>query len=255
MFFLMLTMLLLPLMRHNGLSITIIMAPGLLLRFWPHKKQMTVIYAGILICFGLFKFIALPALNVTTVKTGEALSILEQQMARAMYVHHEDLTEAEMEAYTEYFDITDLWTRYHSHISDSVKKHFLNDHFAEDPLGFFKIWARLGKRYPVDYIEAFLANNYGYWFPETRYWIYASGVVVWDDFEDLHYAPAARFSLLDQIREYIGKEEFLENPLIPLLFSRELVSGFGCFADVTVCITTGGNSSSSFRGSLYGLGF
>ena len=217
---LLISMVLLPLMRHNGISIVIIMSVCLLIRFKKYSIRILKLIAGFIILFGLWKLVLLPAFHVTKITSGHTLSILEQQMARAMNVHHEELSEEEMAAFTRYFDIGDLWSRYNPILSDSVKKHFRDDLFAEDPLGFFAGWLKLGRRYPVDYIEAFLANNYGYWFPETRYGIIAYGVNEMGEIEDIHAAPVKRFQYIDKIHKYVEGEQYVKTPLIPLLFSR-----------------------------------
>ena len=56
---------LLPLMRHNGISIVVITAFCLLLRFPAHRKQLLLIFGGFVLLFGFWKLIALPALFVT----------------------------------------------------------------------------------------------------------------------------------------------------------------------------------------------
>ena len=212
---------LLPLMRHNGILISVVIGLSMLLRFKNNRTQAGLIFGCALIFFGLWKLLLLPALQVTEITSGQALSVLQQQMARAMNVHHEELSAEEMREFTQYFDIEDLWTRYKPGISDSVKRHFRDDRYQEDPAGFFASWAKLWRRYPVDYIEAFLANNYGYWFPETHYWVVSSGVDAGEwDIEDVHQAPVHAFSLLNQLLAFISNDQYLKVPLLPLLFSR-----------------------------------
>ena len=222
MILLMILLVLLPLMRHNGISIVVIMALCLLLRFPAHRKQLLLIFSGFVLLFGFWKLIALPALNVTRITSSHVFSVLEQQMARALYVHHEELSEEEMAEFNTYFDIGDLWSRYKPDISDPVKKHFREDLFEEDPKGFFALWLKLGRRYPVDYIEAFLANNYSYWFPETHFSIIAFGVEEKGLIEDIHHAPVIAFpeKICSPVLSFFKEEQFLKTPLLPLLFSR-----------------------------------
>ena len=211
---------LLPLMRHNGISIVVIMASCFLLRFHSHRKQIFMILGGFVLLFGLWKLILLPALNVTKITSSHIFSVMEQQMARAMNVHHEELSEEEMAEFTTYFDIGDLWTRYNPTLSDSVKKHFLEDLFEKDPGGFFAGWLKLGRRYPIDYAEAFLANNYGYWFPETHSGFIAYGIEDKGKIEDIHSAPILQNALLTGVYRFLSEEQYLKTPLLPLLFSR-----------------------------------
>ena len=215
-----LLMVLLPLMRHNGISIVAVMAFCLLLRFPAHRRQTLRILAGFVLLFGIWKLAVLPALNVTEITSSHVFSVLEQQMARAMNVHHEELSAEEMSEFCTYFDIEDLWDRYNPILSDSVKKHFRNDLFEKDPMGFFSGWLKLGRRYPADYIEAFLANNYGYWFPETHYGFISYGVNEMGEIEDVHSAPILRSGALTAVYNYLDQDQYLKTPLVPLIFSR-----------------------------------
>ena len=218
---LLLTLTLLPLMRHNGILISIIVGGTLFFRFRDHRKEAAMILGGFVLLFGLWKLVLLPALNVTEISSSQGLSVFEQQMARAMNEHYDEITDEQMKHYTAYFDIEDLWTRYNPVLSDSVKRHFREDLFEADPVGFFRTWAGLGMRYPLSYIEAFLANNYGYWFTETHYWVISSGVEKIDwDIEDVHAAPILNISAINRISDYIREEKYLKTPLLPLLFSR-----------------------------------
>lgn len=232
---LLLTLAFLPLMRHNGTLISIITGSALLIHFRNYRKQTAVILGGVVLLFGLWRLVLIPVLNVTEISSSQGLSVLEQQMARAMSDHHDEITDEQMKHYTAYFDIEDLWTRYRPRISDPIKRHFRDDLFETDPIGFFRTWAGLGLRYPLSYIEAFLANNYGYWFPETHYWVISSGVEKLDwDIEDVHAAPILNISAITRISDYIREEQYLKTPLLPLLFSRGacwwlwLFCGFWC---------------------------
>lgn len=218
---LLMTLVFLPLMRHNGIVIVL----GALICFWfrfaAHRKKICLVWCGFALLFGLWKLLLLPGLHAEMVTSGQGLSVLEQQMARAMAVHHEELTDGEMKEFTAYFDIEDLWTRYDPIISDPVKRHFRDELFDSDPGGFFALWAKLGRRYPVDYLEAFFANNYGYWFPETIYWVTSYGVSKLDwDIEDVHAAPVIRLNFMERVHRYIEDAQYAKNPLLPLLFSR-----------------------------------
>lgn len=214
-------LLLLPLMRHNGILISVLTGSAMLFCFPGHRRQVLMILCGFVACFGFWKLAALPLLHAEKIDPSNVYSVLEQQMARALNVHHGELTDGEMAEYTAYFDIGDIWDRYRPHISDPVKRHFRNDLFEEDPGGFFTLWAKLGRRYPLDYIEAFLANNYGYWFPETRYVIIDYGVTPGEwDIGDIHAAPVSSLPLIPRIFDYISGEKYEKIPLLPLFFSR-----------------------------------
>ena len=52
------------------------------------------------------------------------------------------------------------------------------DVFDQDPVKYLKSWAKIGIKHPVSYVEAFLLQCYGYWYPDVSYWI------VHNDIED-----------------------------------------------------------------------
>lgn len=102
----------------------------------------------------------------------EAWSLPAQQIARV--AHEGSLSPAQTAFFEPYFSGIDPGTVYSPHISDPVKNKLdavvLQDGRAE----FVREWLQLGTQYPVVYVEAFLAQTYGYWYPGTRYWMVSS---------------------------------------------------------------------------------
>ena len=61
-----------------------------------------------------------------------------------------------------------MWEDYNPILSDPVKFNFNNEYFSENKFEFISIWLKLFVKYPKDYIEAFISNSYGYYYPEVR---------------------------------------------------------------------------------------
>ncbi len=234
---LVLTFVLLPLMRHNGLLINVLTAVFFFFRFGSYRKQAVRIFGAAFVLLGIWYFAILPALNVKSVESGLILSAAQQQIARTLRDHHDELNPEELAALERYFDIPEIWNEYTGTISDPVKSHFREKYYREDPGAFFRLWIRLGLRYPAAYLEAFLHNNYGYWFPETQYWVSSYGVITGKQIEDLHTAPIWKSGIADRIYNMYAFHQELKTPLLALLFSRGacwwlwLFCGFRCLYD------------------------
>ena len=91
------------------------------------------------------------------------LSLPMQQMARA-YVRHTDELDEEDRMEMERFFEKDWLTRYRYYLSDPVKKGMNMELVGDEPAEFLKLWARLAKQFPSEYIEAPLYNTFGLWY-------------------------------------------------------------------------------------------
>ena len=227
------SMLLLLILRHNGIAVVLVLSVCLLLQYKAFRKQIILLCGSALILAGVWNMILLPAFHVEKVEAGLGLSVLQQQIARTLSRHHESLPQDEREALEAYFDIPAIWERYDPVLTDPVKKHFLEEKFTDDPAAFFILWAKLGLRYPLDYIEAFLHNNFGYWFPDAGEHLHFSGTYV-VTVEDIHPSPLIRSGLLDRIWDLFMNKGYYRMPVVSLLFSPGacfwlwLLCGFYC---------------------------
>lgn len=218
--FLGMTLLLLPLLRHNGILISVGMTIYLFFAFKDFRRQVMILCAGWICLFILWNRVLLPAWHVKPISSSEVLSVPLQQIARAIYNHHGELHPNLVAEAESYFTVPEIWYEYEPLLSDPVKSSFRASLYEEDPARFFRLWADLGKRYPFDYLEAFLHNNYGYWFPETTYWISSYGVLTGGQIRDLHTAPILKIGIIDRIYNWYAYHQEEKTPLLPLLFSR-----------------------------------
>ncbi len=218
-FRLFLALLLLPILRHNGIAVTLAVSVYIAAAFKPFRRKASVICGSALLLAVLWNQILLPALHVDPVSPGLGLSVFHQQIARTIAGHTDELSEEETASLTACYDIDDIWTRYNPIISDSVKKHFVDEVYEKDPAAFLKGWARLGLRYPLDYIEAFLHNNYGYWFPDPKERLpYAHDIYVIESVEGLRPSPVLEFPLISRIYRLYADQIEKASP-VSLLFS------------------------------------
>ncbi len=233
-FWLIFTLVFLPLTRHNGLLITILLPIFFLFRFRSFKRQ--ILTAAVITCAVLciWNYLLYPLLNVKKVGSGLILSLLQQQMARTISEHYEEISSEDLALFDSWYDIPEIWREYTGTFADPVKNHFIQSQYQQDPKAFFKLWLKLAGKYPVSYLEAALHNTYGYWFPETQYWTTFYGVILGQQIGDIHAAPIYKSVIVDKIYNWHAYHQDLKIPLLPLLFSRGacwwvwLFCGFWC---------------------------
>ena len=214
-----LTLLLLPLMRHNGLSVTVVMTVYLIIRFKRYRLQAAVICGCVMAVFGIWKFVLMPAMHVIGIAPAHVYSVQEQQIVRVLDEHRDELSDAEREELESYFNIPEIWTEYSPILSDPIKNHFRNERFNEDPGRFLSLWLDLAKRYPATYVESLLMNNYGYWYPEINYWYSDFKVVKPAEIEDIRSAPILKIGVVESVLDFVRSYKFLKIPLGNLLFN------------------------------------
>lgn len=106
--------------------------------------------------------IVYPALKITPGSVREALSIPFQQTARFFREHAGEIPEDEYEAVADVLDAADLAELYRPSKSDPVKNTFNEDAGAAELLAYARVWVAELARDPVCYLEAWLADYYGY---------------------------------------------------------------------------------------------
>ena len=174
MIFFSIIVLLIMLLRNNGIYIIILSLPFLLLLNKDIWKKLIVVFVIPVVCYLL---ITGPLFNILDVKKGsigEALSIPIQQLTRVAKLERDTLTDEEYDLINKYIKLDNV--DYNPRLSDPAKNNFDNVLFNENKMEFISLWAKLFLKYPIQYVESFLCNSYGYWYPETIYWIYSTGV-------------------------------------------------------------------------------
>lgn len=126
--------------------------------------------AGLAIYVGVHAAL-LALFNVAPAVETEAWSLPSQQIARTVQAHGPTLSEGEKREIERFFPETNLGEAYLPYISNPVKGALNGDVLAEDRGAFLALWGSLAQQYPRTYIEATLASTYGYWYPNTQYWM------------------------------------------------------------------------------------
>lgn len=150
------------LFRNNAVYAFLASQPFLLL-LWEkkgRKRYLIIVMCSIL----LFAAGSAGLKAVTLARNGsprEMLSVPLQQMARTRVLHEEEIDAAMREELDSYLPKEWLFAAYNPHLADPVKNRAV---IHDNPVGLMKAWAKLGIRFPLTYIDAFLDNSIGYWY-------------------------------------------------------------------------------------------
>lgn len=165
---------------------------------------------------------------------GEMLCVPMQQLARAYNEEKDSFSEEDLE--TLYSLIPEvILINYNPKLADDIKVNFLEDNFKADPGKYISLWFRTGAAHPIIYINSFLVNTYGYWYPNTYpdgYRGKYTGDVLYEDSSYFAFStenPGERRHLLpvlERFYEKISLEIYQQKvPVISMLFSI----GFWCW--------------------------
>ena len=89
-----------------------------------------------------------------------------------MLANDRDLTPEQNELIDQVIDRTYVKELYNPTFADNMKElvragnpQYLEDHKTD----FLKLWISLGLKYPGDYLEAYIQQTNGYWYPDSYY--------------------------------------------------------------------------------------
>ena len=159
------------LLRNNGIYVIILSLPFILLVLRKYWKKISIMFAIILMTYVAINNVLFSMLNIQKGSVGEMLSIPLQQIARVEKYHREELDVETIEQINMYFKCNNIGDKYNPVISDPVKAQFNSEYFAENKIELIKIWLKLMRSYFKDYVESFISNSYGYYYPEATHWV------------------------------------------------------------------------------------
>ena len=164
------TALLCCLWRNNGLYVvlpTALCAVLFLVRGWQRLRVGAPLAAAVLAAF-LFNQALVPALGIADNTASGVYSVCFQQTARTVRDHGAELTQRERTEIDHILDLDSIGRIYEPWISDPVKHTFRQfgqgAEVEKEALARYReIWLSMLKKYPVSYLQAFMANNSGYY--------------------------------------------------------------------------------------------
>lgn len=155
------------LLRHNGLYAVILTLPFILIVLRKHWKKVLPLFIGVVVAYELSNILIFNILKISKVSVGEMLSIPLQQIARVEKYHKEELDENTITQINNFFVVENIGEQYTPTLSDNVKFKFNTEYFNENKSELINLWLKLLIKYPKDYVESFISNSYGYYYPEA----------------------------------------------------------------------------------------
>lgn len=159
------------LLRSNGWYAFLLCLPFLLIYYRKEVWIMSPVILGVFLCAVLIKYPVMHAFGVTQPDLIESLAIPTQQIT-AVICNDRTLTDEERDFIENVVDLTHIKKLYDPSYADNIKELVRagnQDYLADHKWEFFKLWARLGMRYPADYLTAYIHQTYGYWYPDSFY--------------------------------------------------------------------------------------
>ena len=216
------------LFRNNGLYAFVFLIPFLAFYQKKYRKRVliwaAISYAGCWLKKGGLRV----AFQADDSENQEILTVPIQQLARTYKYEPEVFSEEDVKTLHEILPEEAL-VMYNARLSDPVKYRFRNDAFAADKVKYIKLWAKIGLKKPLSYINAWLMTSYGFWYPDTVINVYAGNSVFTFTYEDSSYfgyeveLPGVRDSKipwLDEVYRRLSLEiEQEKEPIVSMLFS------------------------------------
>ncbi len=221
--FFILSALTMMLFRKNGIYAFIVLVPALLFYYKKYLKKMCVILAITLFSYFLINTSLTLIFHAKTVENQEILTVPIQQLART-YKFNKEVFEPEDIAILHEMLPEDALVLYNPKLSDPVKCHFDNDAYMKDRSRFLMLWLKIGLRKPLSYINAWLMNSYGFWYPDTVIDVYSGNTVFTFTYQDSSYfgyeveLPGVRDSKIPWLDEAYRRMSLeIEQEKIPIL--------------------------------------
>ena len=159
--------------RNNGVYILMVCFP-----FWVYcfRKKIKIILPVLVGLFAVYFVVTGPIYNYLKVEkpdSVESLAIPLQQVGRVIASDGE-MNKNEKEYLQSIFNFAEIKDIYSPYIVDPVKNHANRVELSNTKNQFFSVWLTLFLKNPDTYIEAYLSQTLGYWYPSVKYWTVGS---------------------------------------------------------------------------------
>lgn len=152
-------------LRNNGFYIVLITLAFMLITV-SMRKRLLPLTICILVAYIVYVGPVYRLIGVEQGEICEMLSVPLQQMARTYMYNHDRLEGKDIELLESIVPKEDL-LNYIPTLADPVKRNFREDIFKKNAKQFFLLWIKWGLQNPGTYVQAFLINTSGYWYPHA----------------------------------------------------------------------------------------
>lgn len=211
--------------RNNALYCFILFIPILIYFCKGYRKKMFIIIVSILIFWGIYTGPIHRILNVQKNSNAEMLSVPLQQVARVYNYNYDNLNEEQLEAIYDVINEEEI-KKYDPKLSDSIKAACNINILKNNYIKYLKLWIEIGIRNPKTYIESFLENTLGYWYPNTiidgycANWDYETETTFFNATTEEPGERNSRIPVLEEIYYKISRTSMIQKiPVVSMLFS------------------------------------
>lgn len=227
------------LFRKNGIYAFTLMIPVFLVYHKKNRKKIGALLCIVLAAYFLINETLVFTLRAENTENQEILTVPIQQLARTYKFNKDVFSPEETSALHEILPEEALLL-YNPKLSDPVKYRFQNAAYAADKWKYIGLWLEIGLKKPLSYVNAWLVNSYGFWYPDTIIDVYAGNTVFTFTYQDSSYfgyeveEPGVRDSKIPWLNEAYRKLSLeIEQEKIPILSMLYSPGGmFWCFAYV-----------------------
>lgn len=189
-----LLIILIILFRNNGFHIVLLSLFFLLFLGRQNIFKYIIIICITITFYYSYNNVVLPHFKITNGSIREVLSVPFQQTARYVKEYKKEVTSDEKKAIDKLLNYDTIASRYNPALADPVKNEF-NRYYTDDDLkNYFKVWFTQFKKHPLVYVEATIANTYGYIYPvETNWYVHIKGKKIINNYGfDYHFSEKLR---------------------------------------------------------------
>ncbi|MBE7708773.1 MAG: hypothetical protein E7Z88_08735 [Cyanobacteria bacterium SIG27] len=177
-------------LRHNGFCSYLLFLPILLFFNKQQLKKALIVFLMPVILFFIYGEFKKSA-GIRPAPIASSIGIPLQQMARVRKID-KNLDKKDIETFKTLVG-KEREMKYHPMTVDPIKvdTNYLHSDtiqkaLEENPIPYIKLWIKWGLQNPKEYVNAFLSNNYTYWYPNMNYiYIYPHNFIVtrnpWDN--------------------------------------------------------------------------
>ena len=186
MFFFIASAVAMMLLRKNGVYAFVVMVPILLIYHKENLKKAGILIVAAFLAYFLINGGLTAVLRAESGEKQEMLTVPIQQLARTYKFNREVFEPEDIAALHEILPEEAL-VLYNPKLSDPVKVRFQNNTFSADKSKYVSLWMRIGLKKPLSYINAWLMNSYGFWYPDTVIDVYSGNTVFTFTYGDSSY--------------------------------------------------------------------
>lgn len=162
---------LMALFRKQGIYCVCLMTPFMIFVCRKYLKRVCICLLVPVVLVLVLTGPVSAAYGVISDEPKEMLSVPIEQLAYVVGHDGNEISQIDLDVIDSYIP-SDVWGEYNPYIADPVKFLFNNELYRKNSGDFFRVWWKLCKEYPIQYVSAFGYLTEPYWYMGTmhHYW-------------------------------------------------------------------------------------